>query len=207
MSEKSFSNALGIESTAEEALGRAGVNTLEQLSEADADTLATSSGIPVDRIRDWQHRARRATRPARRSPVLTGSLIAIAGLLLAVLLGWAMMSTGARKIERGEQLTREAESKLEYVTASAAQKASAKLNAARPHLRNRNWGSAKAILADVGDYVGIMEQVSADTTLKHVRQVREGFVDLERAVGEQSEDAMERLDTLQAALDDVAQPE
>jgi hypothetical protein len=207
MGEKPLSEILGIEPAAEEALARAGVSSLDDFSAADPDALATNSGIPVDRIRDWQRRARRAGGRARRNPLLTGWLIALIGLAIAVLLGWAMMSIGARRIAVAKEMKAQAQDRLYVAVEFSAEQAVGKLQDARRDLRRQNWGSAQGALSEVEDCVTFMEQVAPEDRVKQVRQVRERIGELQSAVGEQSEDAMDRLDALEAALDELAYPE
>jgi hypothetical protein len=132
-------------------------------------------------------------------------MVAIAGLLAAVLVGWAMMSIGARRIDDAERVRVQAQSKLQIAVFFAAQEAIAKLREARLDLHNQNWGSAQMVLSRVEDHITFMEQVAADTRREEVSQIRNEIGELQRAVGEQSRDSMDRLDALEAALDDLAQ--
>ena len=208
MTERSLSDAVSIDPTAEETLARAGVRTLQELSDADPESLAMASGIPIGRIREWQQRARRAgARPARRSPLATGWMIAIIGLIIAILLGWALMSIGAARIKQAEQIRVAAESRLQIALSFAAKGAIDELRQARLALHNKNWGSAQTVLSRVEDHVTFMEQVAPEGKRKPVSEIRERIGELQRAVGEQSKDSVERLDALEAALDQLRQAE
>ncbi len=208
MSEKSLSDLLGIDVAAQDALARAGVRTVEELSAADAETLATESGVPVDRVRDWQRRAQKvAARAGGRSPVLTGWLVAIIGLVIAGLVGWATISIGTRRIQDAEQTKVEVQSQLRIAVTFAANQAVAKLREARLELHNKNWGSAQMVLSSVEDHITFIEQVAPDEKSKQVGRIRAGIGDLQRAVGKQSADAVKQLDALEAALAELARPE
>ncbi len=200
MSEKPLSEVIGIDQAAEEALARANVRSLRELREAEAEALAMASGIPLERIKDWQQRARRAGAPGRRNPVVTGWMVAIIGLIVAALLGWGLMSVGAGRIQQAEQTKVAAEAKLETALTFAAAEAVDELRKARLALHNNNWGSAQTTLSRVEDYVTFMEQVSPEGKRGAVAQIREAMGDLQGAVGQQSADAGGRLDALEAAL-------
>lgn len=200
MSEKPLSETIGIDRGAEEALARANVRTVGELRGADAEALAMASGIPLERIKDWQQRAGRAGASRRRNPVVTGWLVAIIGLLIAALMGWALMSVGARRIQQAEQTKVAAEAKLETALTFAAAGAVDELRRARLALHNNNWGSAQTVLSRVEDYVTLMEQVAPEGRRKAVADIRGAMGELQSAVGEQSKDAAERLDSLEAAL-------
>ena len=101
MTEKPLSDALGIDASAQEALARANVRTLQELTSADPEALAMASGIPIDRIRDWQQRAKRAGAHPKRNPVLTGWMVAIVGFALPILF-W-------KRVQRRMRMTHEEE--------------------------------------------------------------------------------------------------
>jgi len=200
MTEKPLSESITIDQSAQEALARAGVRTLQELADANPESLAMASGIPLERIREWHQRARRAAAPRRRSPVLTGWMVAVVGLFIAALLGWALMSIGVRRLQQAEQTRLAAESRLQTAIAFAADGAIDELRKARLALHNNNWGDAQTVLSRVEDHVTFMEQVAPERKRKAVGQIRETMGKLQRAVGEQSKDALERLDTLETAL-------
>lgn len=206
MSEERLSDALGIDQAAEESLGRAGVRTPQELSDADAEQLAMASGIPIDRIREWQQRARRAgARGPRRSPVMIGWLVAIIGLVIAVVLGWAMMSIGAGRISRAEKLRRTTESKLEVAVSFAADEAMEGVREARLAIRSKNWGSAQATLDEVGDCIEFMDSAAPQSKAAAVAEVGAKFEKLREAVEAQAKDAQDQLDALEANLHELAQ--
>jgi len=207
MSEKSLSEALGIDQTAEEALARADVRTLRELSEADPEALAMASGIPLDRIKDWQQRARRAGAPRRRNPVLTGWMVAIIGLLIAALLGWALMSIGAARLKQGEQLRLEAESKLEMEIGFGARRAIDELLPVRLAVHSNNWGAALDALSPVEDCVEFIQRIAPEGRRGSVAQVSKNLEDLQSAIRDQSKEAMDRLTALEAALNELARAE
>jgi len=208
MSQKSLSDALGIDPSAADSLARAGVHTLQELTDADPEALAMASGIPGDRIRDWQQRARRAgARSAKRSPVATGWMVAVIGLLVAVLLGWVTMSIGSRRIKQAEQTRVVAESKLEIAVRFAAGKAMDELRQARLALHSNNWGSAQMVLSEVRECVAFMVEVAPEGKRNEVMRLRDAVEQLQRAAEEQSKDTPAKLDALEAALDQLTRTE
>jgi len=208
MSEKSLVDAIGIDRSAEEALARAGVRTLDELRAADAESLAAASGVPVDRVREWQQRAARAG-PARkaRNPVVTGWLVAVVGLLIAVLIGWVMMTIGARRVESAEQIRQQAESRLLVALDFAVELASDEAKSVDDALLSSNWGSAARRLAQVSNAVNLMDQVAPESRQKQVDEVLELLSQLQGAIGDQSSDARDRLDAFRTALDGLRMPE
>jgi hypothetical protein len=208
MSENKLSDVLGVDQSAEDSLSRAGVHTPQELAKADAESLAMASGIPIDRIRDWQQRARRAgSGGAKRSPVATGWMVAIFGLLIAVLLGWITMTIGSRRIKQAEQIKVVAESRLDIALRFAAGKTMDDLRQARLALHNKNWGSAQAALSEVRECVAFMADVAPEGKREEVTKLRDSVEQLQRAAEEQSEGAMDGIDALEAALDRLARPQ
>ena len=208
MSEKSLVDAIGIDRSAEEALSRAGVRTVDELRAADAESLAAASGVPVDRVREWQQRAARAG-PARkaRNPVVTGWLVAVVGLLIAVLIGWVMMTIGAKRVESAEQMRKQAESRLLVALDFAVELASDEAKSVDDALLSSNWGSAARRLAQVSNAVNLMDQVAPESRQKQVDEVLELLSQLQGAIGDQSSDARDRLDAFRTALDGLRMPE
>jgi hypothetical protein len=206
MSEKPLSDALGIDRSAEESLARAGVRTVEELRDANAESLAMASGIPVERVREWQQRARRVAgrRPAR-NPVVTGWLVAILGLAVALILGWALISIGAGRIKRAEQTQREAESRLHIALDFAAGEALQGVRDTRVLLRNQNWGEGRSHLNRVNELVTLMEEVAPEGKQQAVRDIRDTLGRLQSAVGEQSKGAGEILDGLEGQIYELRQ--
>ncbi|UCC67210.1 MAG: hypothetical protein JSV79_08705 [Armatimonadota bacterium] len=207
MSEKPLSDALGIDQAAEEALARADVRTLRELNEADPEALAMASGIPLDRIKDWQERARRAGARRKRNPVVTGWLVAVIGLAIAVALGWGMMSIGAARLKNAEQIRLEAESKLQMEIGFGARRAIDELLPVRLALHSNNWGAASDALSPVEDCAEFIQRIAPEGRLDSVAQVSKKLDDLQSAIRDQSKDAMDRLTALEAALNELAQAE
>ena len=200
MSEKSLSDALGIDQGAEEALARADVRTPRELSEADPEALAMASGVPLDRIKEWQQRARRAGAPRRRNPVVTGWMVAIVGLLIAVGIGWMLVTIGTTKMETAEKIRRAADSKLELEMSFGASRAMDDLRPVRLAVHNRNWGEATAALAPVAAGVAFIARVAPEGQQDSVVRAEEGLGELRRAIEDQSPEAMEHLTDLEVGL-------
>jgi hypothetical protein len=207
MSEHTLSDAIGIDTGAVEALGRAGVRTVQQLADADPDAVAMASGIPVERIKDWQQKARRVGARRRPSPIAKAWLVGVIGVAIAVVLGWALIGIGSRKIGSAEQTRKAAEAKLDAAVAFAAEDAMAELRQARLSVNNRNWGSAQTILMKVDGRIRLIQQVAPDRRKKDADQVGGLMDDLMAAVSAQSGDASQKVDALEAALDKMRQTE
>ncbi len=207
MSERELSEAIGIDQTAVEALARANIRTLQQLGEADPEAAAMASGIPVERIRDWQQKARRAGARPAMSPVAKGWLVGVIATAIALLLGWALLAIGSARIKQAEQTRVAAESKLSIALSFAASEAIEELRQARLALHNKNWGSAQRTLSSVEDKVTFLKQIAPEKRKGEVSGIGDQLTELQKAAGEQSEDVPQRLDSLEAALDALTQAE
>jgi len=205
MSEGKLSEAIGIDETAVESLARANIRTLQELSGADPESAAMASGIPVERIREWQQKARRAGAKRGMGPVAKGWLVGVIGVLIAVLLGWVLMTIGSNRIKQAEQVKVAAESRLNVALSFVAVEAIDELRQARLALHNKNWGSAQMTLSGVEDKVTFLRQIAPDERKNEVSAVADQLAELQKAAGEQSKDVMERVDALEAALDAMTQ--
>ena len=205
MSEGKLSEAIGIDETAVESLARANIRTLQELSGADLESAAMASGIPVERIREWQQKARRAGAKRGMGPVAKGWLVGVIGVLIAVLLGWVLMTIGSNRIKQAEQVKVAAESRLNVALSFVAVEAIDELRQARLALHNKNWGSAQMTLSGVEDKVTFLRQIAPDERKNEVSAVADQLAELQKAAGEQSKDVMERVDALEAALDAMTQ--
>ena len=200
MTEQTLSDAIGVDQTAVEALARAEVRTAKDLVGGDAETIAAASGVPAERIREWQKRARRTGARAGMSSVLKGWVIAAVAILIAVLLGWILMSIGSARLQRAEQTRVNAESKLQVALSFAAGEAVEELRKARLDLHNRNWGSAQATLSSIEDKITFMERIAPESRKGEIAGLRETLSKLQTLVTDQSDDAMAQLDSFEAAL-------
>jgi len=207
MSERSLSDAVGIDASALEALGRAGVRTVRELADADPDAVAMASGIPVERIRDWQQRARRTGAKAGPSPVAKGWLVGVIGVVIAIILGWALIAIGSGKIRKAEEIRVAAEHKLDAAVSVAAEDGMTELRQARLSVNNRNWGSAQTTMMKVDGRVRLIQQVAPERRKKDADEVRQLMDDLLEAVSAQSADASQKVDALEAALDKIRETE
>jgi hypothetical protein len=203
MSEKPLSEAIGIDQSAVEALARAGVRTRQELASADSESLAMASGIPLDRIRDWQQRAQRAGAPKKRNPVLTGWMVAIIGILLAALLGWALMSVGAGRIARAEEVRAEAELRLQSALTPVTEEAYTQAQVVDRALRRDNWGDASRELSRLDRLADLMEQISPQEKQRTVAQLRSSLEELHSAFDKRSDKARDVLDSIMLSLDEL----
>jgi len=201
MSERTLSEAIGIDVGAVEALARAGVRTVQQLAEANVDTVAMASGIPVDRIRDWQQKARRRAPGPGPSPAAKGWMVGLIGVVIAIALGSILIKIGAAKIDSAKAIRVAAESKLQVAVASAADDAIEQLRQARLAVNGTNWGSAQTTLSKVDSKVTLIRQTAPDNRQSDADELRRLMDDVLSAVTQQSPDASAKLDSLEAALD------
>jgi len=132
---------------------------------------------------------------------LPGWLVAIIGLIIAALLGWAMMAIGARRLEQAKKLRAESEGRLMAAVEFAAREATREAQDAQVALNHSNWGEVGTRLARVGELVTLMEQVAPESQSGAVRDIRSRLGDAQRLAGEQSKDAPQSLSALVAALD------
>jgi hypothetical protein len=207
MSERKLSDALGVDQPVEEALAQAGIRTLKELSEADTEAVATASGLPIDRIREWQEKAKRAGARPGPSPMAKGWMVGVIGVIVAIILGSILIAIGSNRIKKAEQIRVTAESKLGVAVSFAAEDAIEQVRQARLALHNENWGSAQRILSSVEDKVTLIEQVAPDRKRNEVSELRTLMGDLQSAVSAQSGDASSKLDAMEAALDKLKQTE
>ncbi len=205
MSERKLADAIGIDQSAVDGLARAGVRTIEDLAEADPDAIATASGIPLERIRDWQGKARRAAAPARPNPVAKGWMVGTIGVIIAILLGALLIKIGSYKIEQADKVRLASEGKLQVATSFVAGEAMDRLREGRLALRGNNWGSAQQSLSDVDARITLLEQIAPDSEKASVADLRSLMSDVQNAVTQQSSDASDKLDALEAALNKVRQ--
>lgn len=207
MSEKRPFEAVGIDDSAVEALARADIRSPRQLSEADPEAVAMASGIPVERIRDWQHRARKAQAKRGMSPVVKGWLVGVIAIAIALLLGWLLTAIGSTRIRDAAQTKATAESKLDIALSFVAGEAIDEIRQARLALHGKNWGSAQTKLSSVEDKVTVMGQVAPEGRRGEIDRLRDELVKLQRAVSDQSGDSGAQLDALEASLDALRQQE
>jgi hypothetical protein len=201
MSEQTLSDAVGIDRTAVEALARASIRTLKELTAADPEAAAMASGIPAERIREWQEKARRAGARPGPSPVAKGWMVGVIGVIAAIMLGSILMAVGSRRLENAERIRATAESKLMVAVSFAAGDAIEQVRQARLALHNENWGNAQRVFSSVEDKVTLIEQVAPESKRKEASELRTLMGDLQSAVNAQSGEASQKLDALEAALD------
>ena len=207
MSEERLSEAIGIDESAAESLARANIRTMRELSGADAEAAAMASGIPVERIREWQQRARRAGAKPGMGPVAKGWLVGVIGVAIALLLGWVLMGIGSNRIKQAEQVKVAAESRLNVAVSFVAGDAIEGLRLARLALHNKNWGSAQMTLSAVEDKVTFLGQIAPEDRKGEVSAAADQLAELQKATAEQSKDVMERVDALEAVLHAMTQAE
>ena len=135
----------------------------------------------------------------RRDPVVTGWIIAVVGLIIALLLGWVLMGIGARRLA---QARREQEPLRNAVSFMATEAAGAARGAATA-VASDNWGEAQQRLTRVNEIVTGLERAKSNGNARQIEQVRRALGQAQTAVGERSRDAGDAVEGLVSALEDL----
>jgi biopolymer transport protein ExbB/TolQ len=140
----------------------------------------------------------------RRNPVVVGWIIAVVGLIIAFLLGWALMGIGSSRLaeaRREQQPLRNAVSFMATEALGAAREAAAAV-------ASSNWGEAQQRLTRVNEIVTGLERAKSNENARQIEQVRRALGQAQTAVGEQDRSARDAVDRLIAALEalQVKQP-
>jgi biopolymer transport protein ExbB/TolQ len=144
------------------------------------------------------------TEERRRNPVAVGWAIAVAGLIVAFLLGWALMGIGSSRLAEAR---REQEPLRNAVSFMATEAVGAAREAATAVASN-NWGEAQQRLTRVNEIVTALERAKSDANARQIEQVRRALSQAQTAVGEQNRSARDAVDRLIASLEalQVKQP-
>ncbi len=105
---------------------------------------------------------------AQGNPVLRGTLIAVAGLLFAGLLGWGMMSIGAGRLRDAEKTKEPLRQAVSFLAGDAI----AAANEADLAISNKNWGETQKPLRRVDEVVTALEKSATPDTQEQVTQIR-----------------------------------
>jgi biopolymer transport protein ExbB/TolQ len=144
------------------------------------------------------------TEERRRNPVAVGWAIAVAGLIVAFLLGWALMGIGSSRLAEAR---REQEPLRNAVSFMATEAVGAAREAATAVASN-NWGEAQQRLTRVNEIVTALERAKSDANARQIEQVRRALSQAQTAVGEQNRSARDAVDRLISSLEalQVKQP-
>jgi len=141
----------------------------------------------------------------RMSTGWLGLVIAVAGLVIAILLGWALMAIGANRLDQANKIRASAERRLMTAMGFAAEEAMRDAQQADIAIRRSNWGEAQTRLSRVNELVTLMEQIAPASRSTAVRRLRERLAEAQQLVGNQSEGATQVTDALVTDLDDLRQ--
>jgi len=133
----------------------------------------------------------------------SGYLIAVIGLALAIVLGWAMMKIGEKKLRDASKIQAEAEGRLAIAISFMAREAMRYNQEASISLNRSNWGEAQMSLLRVDELVTLMEQVAPEARLQAVKEVRHRLSEAQRLTEEQSGHAPQAVNALAAQLDEL----
>jgi hypothetical protein len=135
-----------------------------------------------------------------RNPVTTGALIAIIGLIVALLLGLGLMKVGSNRLEAAKRTERP----YQIAFALLAQNGVSAVSRAQSSLNTKDWGQAQRSLDDAGTIITQMETAASEADRTPVSQVRSALGDAQTAVGQQSADAPDKVQKLQDLLQQFA---
>lgn len=136
-----------------------------------------------------------------RSNPMSGWLVAVIGLLIAVILGWAMMAIGAGRLEAAKKTRSDAEGRLLIALDYAAREAMREAQGAQVAINKDNLGEAATRLSRANDLVTLMEQVAPESMRSGVSDVRNSLSGAQQQVGARSQDAAQSVNTLITQLD------
>jgi hypothetical protein len=136
----------------------------------------------------------------RRNPVMTGVLVAIVGLMLALLLGLVLMKVGSNRLEAAKRTERP----YRIAFALLAQNGVAAVSRAQSSINTRDWGQAQRALDEAGMIVTQMETAASEADLAQVGRVRAALGEAQTVVGQQTEEAPDKVQKLQDLLQQFA---
>jgi biopolymer transport protein ExbB/TolQ len=140
----------------------------------------------------------------RRDPVVVGWAIAVAGLIIAFLLGWALMAVGAGRLAEARREQQPLRNAVSFMATEAVGTA----REAATAVASNNWGEAQQRLTRVNEIVTALERAKSDQNARQIEQVRRALGQAQTAVGEQDRNARDAIDRLISALEalQVKQP-
>jgi hypothetical protein len=136
----------------------------------------------------------------KRSPVMTGVMVAVVGLIIALLLGLGLMWVGGNRMEAARKTERPYRIAFGIVARGAAEAT----GRAQSSLNTQDWGQAQRALDDAGTVVTQMETAASEADRTQVGQVRAALGDAQTAVGQQAADAPDKVQRLQDLLQQFA---
>src|SRR5512140_900411 len=101
----------------------------------------------------------------RRNPVATGWLVAIVGLVVALLLGLGLMRIGKQRMKAAEATARP----YAVAFAALAENALAPLGKAQDSVASKDWGQAQTALDETGKVITQMEAAASDANRGQVQ--------------------------------------
>lgn len=191
----------GLDERKIQALGRAGVDTIEKLASLDVDSVASQSNIAVEELRRMKTQAAAlverppvAATPARRSMTLAWVILAL--IVIAVI---AVVYAGRVRAAAGTQVA-EQEQKLVVAVAHVGLAADRRVESAAANIGAGNWGLAQQNLGRAGDEIAALEQIAPRKVAGKVREARSRLSRAQEAVGAKDRAALERINELRETL-------
>ena len=136
----------------------------------------------------------------KRNPVTIGVLIAVVGLVIALLLGLVLMKIGGNQMEAAKRTERP----YQIAFALLAQNAVDAVGEAQSSLNTQDWGQAQRALDAAGKIVTQMETAASEADREQVGRARQALGDAQTAVGKQADDASDKVTVLKDQLQTFA---
>jgi len=132
----------------------------------------------------------------KRNPVATGVLVAVIGLLAALLLGLVLMKVGGNRLEAAKKTEKPYQVAFGIIAQSGVEAA----GRAQSSLSAKDWGQAQRALDDAGTVVTELESATSEGNRDAMGQVRQALGDAQTAVGKQRDDAPDKVQKLKDQL-------
>lgn len=135
-----------------------------------------------------------------RNPVTTGVLVAVFGLIIALLLGLTLMWVGGNRMEAAKRTERPYRIAFGLLAGNGV----AAVGRAQSSLNTQDWGQGQRALDEAGIIVTQMETAASEADREQVGRVRETLGEAQTAVGKQADDAADKVAKLQELLQQFA---
>jgi len=139
------------------------------------------------------------SQPKRRNPVVVGWAVAVAGLIVAILLGWALISIGSSRLDQA----RKEKAPLRLAISFMASEGITAARGAADSVSSSNWGDAQRKLVRANAVITAMERSTTADNRRQVQQARRTLGEAQEAVGRREPNARDNVDRLILRLEDL----
>ena len=136
----------------------------------------------------------------KRSPVMTGVMVAVVGLIIALLLGLGLMWVGGSRMEAARKTERPYRIAFGIIALGAVEAT----GRAQSSLNTKDWGQAQGALDEAGKIVTQLESAVSEDNREQVGRIREALGEAQTSVGKQSDDAPDKVQKLRDLLQQFA---